>query len=253
MRLSVGFEHLIVGNTSSQTKWERAEEASRNRYAHAAIAQTNVSSGSQLCIGIAAYAPILLTAAFGVANTHLVLSLMPKLLEAGRSIMDVGSLLASSASAVAAYRQLDRYGAAPQVTVLTDRVSWDKISQNARDVVRQGAQGELSGRITIRGPNGCGKTAVLLALKLAQGDRAVFVPAVGVGAASERSTGQGILQFVREVIAERPAILLLDEWDAHLDRNAAEALEGEIRGFVAAGGTVVEALHERDGELPAAA
>ncbi|NHB86637.1 ABC transporter ATP-binding protein [Photorhabdus tasmaniensis] len=82
-----------------------------------------------------------------------------------------------------------------------------------------------SGRITIRGPNGTGKSTFLCLLKERLGESAYYLPAhheLVFERTSEKnlSTGQALREFLEEISAKAAddiKILMLDEWDANLD------------------------------------
>ena len=80
------------------------------------------------------------------------------------------------------------------------------------------------GFYTLRGGNGSGKTTFLLDCKRHLGDDALLVPAshalnFPIEPGSSGQTARRILQYLREE-SERYGVLLLDEWDSHLDDEA---------------------------------
>jgi ABC-type transport system involved in cytochrome bd biosynthesis fused ATPase/permease subunit len=108
------------------------------------------------------------------------------------------------------------------------------------------------GRFTVRGRNGAGKSTFLLLLKEHLGDRAFYLPtkhdlsfaAPITGSSGQRSVGQ-----IKEILSV-PGVdyVLLDEWDAHLDKSATKALSAAI-GQLALSKTVVEIRHNYDDHL----
>lgn len=76
-----------------------------------------------------------------------------------------------------------------------------------------------TGRITLVGDNGVGKSCVLLALKERLGKRAYYLPAKHelVFDNLDGSTGQRTIREIDELTSDDAPILLLDEWDANLD------------------------------------
>lgn len=78
------------------------------------------------------------------------------------------------------------------------------------------------GRYEVRGANGCGKSTLLLHLNATVADT-FYLPAhpnleIGnLGVAL--SSGEGLLKHIDYLRTESESILLLDEWDANLDRN----------------------------------
>lgn len=81
-----------------------------------------------------------------------------------------------------------------------------------------------SGRITLRGSNGAGKSTCLLALKTEHRNEAFYLPPASdlefASAESSSSTGEKLKGALLEIISEVSApIVLLDEWDANLDED----------------------------------
>ena len=105
-----------------------------------------------------------------------------------------------------------------------------------------------SGRFTIRGANGAGKSTFLRALKFKVGDAAFYLPAHTEGLAwradlNGLSTGQRMVSHLNEIEKlTHITHILLDEWDANLDRaNTAlfdERLQASARSRV-----IVEIRH----------
>ncbi|WP_421694725.1 hypothetical protein [Aestuariivirga sp.] len=87
-----------------------------------------------------------------------------------------------------------------------------------------------AGRFAITGPNGSGKTSVMLLLKSVFGEQAIYLPAQAFlfpVISARLSTGQRKLRELRRTLAlprETHHVLLLDEWDANLDPANCEAL-----------------------------
>jgi len=106
-------------------------------------------------------------------------------------------------------------------------------------------------RTIIRGPNGSGKTSLLLQLKERFGSRAFYLPAkhhlAFAGKRTQQSTGERAASALEEIIAQSKAqVLLLDEWDANLDQGNIDALEKQIERAAHAGLEVVEVRHRRE-------
>lgn len=90
-----------------------------------------------------------------------------------------------------------------------------------------------SGRLTIRGENGCGKSTALMLVKNALSKRAFFLPThTQLSFTSETnkySTGESLRNRLVEILERVEAdVLLLDEWDANLDPENQEKLSALI-------------------------
>jgi hypothetical protein len=90
------------------------------------------------------------------------------------------------------------------------------------DLEQRIAQG-LPGRIVIRGPNGSGKTSLMLMLKKGLGETAFFLPSQSqlIIAKGRVSGSTGEIKFAELTtllsLSPIPSPLFLDEWDANLD------------------------------------
>lgn len=86
-----------------------------------------------------------------------------------------------------------------------------------------------SGRVTVRGENGCGKSTALMLIKNALEKRAFFLPTHNqlsfLSETNKYSTGESLKNRLLEILEKVEAdILLLDEWDANLDNENQEKL-----------------------------
>ncbi|HZG08673.1 MAG TPA: ABC transporter ATP-binding protein [Allosphingosinicella sp.] len=106
-------------------------------------------------------------------------------------------------------------------------------------------------RFLVTGRNGAGKTSLLLLLKERLRDSAFFLPATVEGLDQRlgpQSTGQEKIALLRRLLHERTEkVLLLDEWDAHLDQAHVSLADRLIDEAVAAGLAVIETRHRRTG------
>jgi len=107
-----------------------------------------------------------------------------------------------------------------------------------------------AGRFTLRGRNGAGKSTFLLLLKERLGDRAFHLPARHdlsfAGAGLHGSSGQKAAREIEEILGLADVdVVLLDEWDAHLDDTARRALSIAI-DRLARKKAVVEVRHAND-------
>ena len=90
-----------------------------------------------------------------------------------------------------------------------------------------------SGRLTIRGDNGCGKSTALMLIKKALENRAFFLPThnqlIFTTETNKNSTGESLKNRLMEILERVDAdVLLLDEWDANLDKENQETLSALI-------------------------
>lgn len=90
-----------------------------------------------------------------------------------------------------------------------------------------------SGRYTIRGENGSGKSTMLMLIKNALAKRAFFLPTHNhlsfVSETNKYSTGESLKKRLVEILEKVDVdVLLLDEWDANLDKENQESLSSLI-------------------------
>lgn len=110
-------------------------------------------------------------------------------------------------------------------------------------------QNSSSGRLTVRGENGVGKSTLLLYLKSALNDKAFLLPAGNAqlcwnGDYSKKSTGERSLGWLKELYENnvKPNVILLDEWDANLDVKNKSWISEEL-DLISANSLVVEVRH----------
>lgn len=124
--------------------------------------------------------------------------------------------------------------------LLGDRIQWDKIifaengsSKQAKSLAEIEGYLHKPCRVTLRGPNGCGKSSLLLLLKDQLQQRAFYLPSEDHLAfqfdGSALSTGQRLKKKLFELREKVDAeVLLLDEWDANLDAANQQEISGII-------------------------
>ncbi len=86
-----------------------------------------------------------------------------------------------------------------------------------------------SGRVTLRGENGAGKSTLLMLIKNSLSDRAFFLPTQNqlsfTSETNKYSTGESLRNRLLEILERVDVdVLLLDEWDANLDKENQERL-----------------------------
>lgn len=87
----------------------------------------------------------------------------------------------------------------------------------------------FAGRVTLRGENGAGKSTLLMLIKNSLAERAFFLPTQNqlsfMSPANKYSTGESLRNRLLEILDRVDVdVLLLDEWDANLDKDNQERL-----------------------------
>jgi len=98
--------------------------------------------------------------------------------------------------------------------------------QSHKDLLHKAS---TSCRLTLRGDNGCGKSATLMLMKQSLEHRAFFLPTQNQLSFSaeihKHSTGESLRRRLGEILEKVEVdVLLLDEWDANLDKENEEQL-----------------------------
>jgi len=108
-------------------------------------------------------------------------------------------------------------------------------------------QAQNSGRLTLRGENGSGKSTALMLIKNTLGERAFFLPTHNqlsfTSETNKYSTGESLRNRLMEILDKVEAdVLLLDEWDANLDLENRDRLS-ELIDEIALRKCVIEVRH----------
>lgn len=149
-------------------------------------------------------------------------------------------------------------------SIMEKKVKWSKIVMNQStiaplnhisapapsaisshlDVIKHAAQ---SGRITLRGENGSGKSTLLMLIKRSMMGKAFFMPTQNhlsfLSETNKYSTGESLKNRLLEILELVEAdVLLLDEWDANLDKENQERLS-QLIDEIAEKKCVIEVRH----------
>lgn len=103
-----------------------------------------------------------------------------------------------------------------------------------------------TGRFEVRGANGAGKSTFLLHLNHRL-DNSVYLPThpdlmIGSETSSTRSSGENLLAHIEALANAKEEIILLDEWDANLDKENLKIVNTRINE-IALTKTIVEVRH----------
>nr|WP_166157372.1 ABC transporter ATP-binding protein [Neochlamydia sp. AcF84]NGY95632.1 hypothetical protein [Neochlamydia sp. AcF84] len=148
---------------------------------------------------------------------------------------------------------------------LEKKVNWSKISANHHSTIPDYNSMSISsspsieshsnlmrltqrkGRLTLRGENGCGKSTALMLIKDALASKAFLLPTHNqlsfTSETNKHSTGESLRKRLQEIADKVDVeVLLLDEWDANLDKGNQEILSGLI-DLLAEKKCVIEVRH----------
>ncbi|CAM4323331.1 ABC transporter ATP-binding protein [Bordetella muralis] len=144
----------------------------------------------------------------------------------------------------------------PATTAPLPRAPAGTITLNGEPVsdyqtVRETLRRHRFGRMTLRGENGAGKSALLLSIKQAFAQQAHLLPA-GDNQLCWRfkhrnlSAGQRARAIIDEILHQGPDIryLLLDEWDANLDDDNRKLID-QLLDTLSTERVIIEARHQK--------
>lgn len=131
-----------------------------------------------------------------------------------------------------------------------DLLSFDGLEKRPQNMIEfvESIKNKSSGRVTVRGPNGSGKTTLLEVLKIELQDLVwMIVPHAQLDfenvSESISSEGERLIKILSEG-ENLPKIILLDEWDAHLDDKNIRTLNEKINNL-SKNSTIVEVRHRQ--------
>ncbi|MCY1296116.1 FeS assembly ATPase SufC [compost metagenome] len=137
-------------------------------------------------------------------------------------------------------------------SVQTDKINITVLPSNVRmaaaDLVEKVSEERLScGRYLVSGSNGSGKSSLLKVLKAKSQCSAMLTPSTNfLEINQELSTGETQLEQLRNLANLSPKILLLDEWDANLDKDNTNIINKEIEK-ISSKIAVIEVRHKYEG------
>jgi len=105
-------------------------------------------------------------------------------------------------------------------TATNEKMNFETLRQRAQPQQMQ------KGRILITGNNGAGKSTLLMLLKKANPEALMLSPAGPIFSISnELSSGETQLVRMRKIMENPSPLILLDEWDANLDKDNLTAID----------------------------
>ena len=117
------------------------------------------------------------------------------------------------------------YSATEMPMIAKEKIQINNICISHFSEIAEILLGRKNGRFTIRGGNGSGKTTLLQWIKIKMGDQAMLIPSdqgelVWNADTKNLSSGQAALLRIHEAASHEEIVyVLLDEWDANLDKK----------------------------------
>lgn len=261
------WDNVLLNNKYNLSIWNRNTNESGNNLIKSSVSLEKYSQMISIGMAFSLTLPsIILVVYLASTNIHdlpflsILVVLLPRLFQVLTYSYELLLLLADlpmqRTKLNTVLGMLDVPEKADESHAMLERVDWEKITsalKNSEDSTTSISARELlqnlpkSGRIAIHGENGSGKTSLLMLLKMKHGENAFYLPykhdLLFNQEKMKGSAGQISKQILEEIKTEIPApIILLDEWDAHLDnRNRIEI--SLLIDQLAAKSCVVEVLH----------
>lgn len=121
----------------------------------------------------------------------------------------------------------------PAPVNLNNYIQANRIRVKQTGEVFDATQLPKQGRMTLVGDNGVGKSCILLKLKNESWDQTYYLPAkhnlyfnYKTDQTHKGSTGQQLIKQIQEIrLEDQSTIVMLDEWDAHLDRKNTQIID----------------------------
>ena len=121
----------------------------------------------------------------------------------------------------------------PTAVNLDTYIQADQIRVKQTGEIFDSTQLPAQGRITLNGDNGVGKSCMLLKIKNHYQEQAYYLPAkhnlyfnYKTDQTHQGSTGQQLIKQIQEIGAgDQSTIIMLDEWDAHLDKKNTQIID----------------------------
>lgn len=121
----------------------------------------------------------------------------------------------------------------PTAVNLDNYIQADQIRVKQTGDIFDSTQLPKQGRVTLVGNNGVGKSCMLLKLKEHYQEQAYYLPAkhnlyfnYKTDKAHRGSTGQQLIKQIQEIREDdQSRIVMLDEWDAHLDKENTQIID----------------------------
>jgi ABC-type multidrug transport system fused ATPase/permease subunit len=254
--------NLVLANRLARDTWMSRLHAAHAEYRAAVRSEARVKYGSSVMLSLLSVAPsavvILHIASTSLADrAHLaeLVVTVPRVFQILAMLSFLIYLLFDLSSALGRLKVLDEFF--ERADEAEHPIRFDHLTLADRSgTVPIASVGDLvdlvwrPGRYRLEGPNGAGKSTLLLAAKARLGDRAFYVPAEVLldlpSSTQVGSTGQQKRREIEAVLHDaRPAVLLLDEWDANLDPVNARDVDALLEAASRDGLSVVEVRHRR--------
>ena len=243
--LAGAWDAITLGNAYNLDLWRKdfgRKIAGYRTGAAGAVRNIEALTSLTLWVSVIPVAAFMAHALFSPhANAALktvILATFPRQIQVIQYIADIVNCLLRWSAARERVRSLGRaLVVGPDTGGMTGRIQKERIAC----VNAEGLQVELdgfeppgTGRLTVRGGNGSGKSTWLLDLKRRRPNGSIILPAhnrlhFASVAGADLSTGQRLGRIMEELYAVEPLqLILLDEWDANLDRENMQRIDALI-------------------------
>jgi ABC-type transport system involved in cytochrome bd biosynthesis fused ATPase/permease subunit len=267
-----GWDNIVIGNTIHFNNWTSRYQSIFEIFYTSKLKVTKssqFSSSISSCIGLMPVAIFIAYSYFSNIDDKILLSGLVVTLPRQLQIIQNFYNLTSSTMRLKVIKQrlleleagtVPKFNTEVLLKELESKIKLDKISflnQSKTNLTFQSIRGLLqsietmkSGKLTIRGQNGAGKSLVCALIKQHFAERALYVPPSSLLMNSheedeDKSTGQKIKALFDDLEnfpKENLKLYIFDEWDANLDTINTQSVSRIIQGL-SENLLVVEVLH----------
>lgn len=225
----------ILGNRIARRNWSKEFESDFKQYKKTSSAVENIRQVVSISIALFTFLPMVAISLYIVKESSndlgkiiLLVGTIPRLFSVLANTHHFLSLLASIPMYKQMYEGIVNYTLDSLKPNFEGRIKMSQLEVMVKNIVMDSSQAIekinncAHGRFTIRGENGTGKSTLLLRLKSCLGKKSFYLPGKDSQYYNQKykgSTGQLIKSKLLEVSKEKFQYLLLDEWDANLDRK----------------------------------
>ena len=239
--------NLVIGNETSKSNWRAGLDKRYLAYGREFNRNVYIQSLSQFVISVLALLPtaillvwLAVTSANDLAAFATLLAVAPRVFQILLALHDLTTTIYAWNQVKGRLVVLQDFFKAPtdpEFSQDLDRFNLFEITATSREAISEPLDRILSkehGRVQVSGPNGSGKTTFLLDLKKESAEASFYLPSQSDllfdGVALSGSTGQIKISEIDCISRMKPLpkIVLLDEWDANLDRENMDIVDKKI-------------------------
>lgn len=234
--LAGAWDAITLGNAYNLGLWKADFEGKAAGYrskSAAAVRNLEALTSMTLWVSVIPVAAVMAHGMFSPASDMalktMILATFPRQIQVIQYMAEIVNCLLKGSAIRERVSALSRaMSVGPTVEGMTGTVCLERLScadAEGQRVDLHGFAPPKTGRLTVRGDNGSGKSTLLLDIKRRRPEESVILPAhnrllFASVADGDLSTGQRLSRIMDELCGVEPlSLVLLDEWDANLDKE----------------------------------